>query len=172
MRIQSRTYTPDLRALKAADGKQARPSPPPKQMVKRYNMLSKKPQRILSAAVMVLIVLSALVRPWLMSKIRAKSHCWWLISELCESVCVCLWVWERYFGSEPQTTGDLETDYISEQRREGQRKDFILTHRRGKSQMMKFLSFCSIIRFLLKCWISWEISETTKIKHKWKPQKN
>ncbi len=95
MRIRSRKNTPDLRALKAADGKQARPSPPPGQMVKWYNMLSKKPQRILSVAVMVLIVLSALVCPWLMSKIRAKPHCWWLISELCKCVCVCVCVCVR-----------------------------------------------------------------------------
>ncbi len=127
MRIRSRKNTPDLRALKAADGKQARPSPPPGQMVKWYNMLSKKPQHILSTAVMVLIVLSALVCPWLMSKSKPNPLLW-LISELCKCVCVC----GRYFGSAPQTTADLETDYISEQRRKKNKEtDFILTHRRG-----------------------------------------
>ncbi len=127
MRIRSRKNTPDLRALKAADGKQARPSPPPGQMVKWYNMLSKKPQHILSTAVMMLIVLSALVCPWLMSKIKAKPIAGdWFQS--CVSVCVC----GRYFGSAPQTTADLETDYISEQRRKKNKEtDFILTHRRG-----------------------------------------
>ncbi len=133
MRIRSRKNTPDLRALKAADGKQARPSPPPGQMVKWYNMLSKKPQHILSTAVMVLIVLSALVCPWLMSKIKAKPIAGdWFQSCVSVCVCVCVCVCGRYFGLAPQSTADLETDYISEQRRtKNKETDFILTHRRG-----------------------------------------
>ncbi len=90
---------------------------------------------------------------------QSQTHCWWLISELCKCVCVC--VCGRYFGSAPQTTADLETDYISEQRRtKNKETDFILTHRRGittnddisqrKGEGEKL--------FLMKCWILWEIS--------------
>lgn len=44
--VRSRKNTLNLHQLKTADGKQTRASPPPGQMVKWYNMLSKKPQRI------------------------------------------------------------------------------------------------------------------------------